>query len=221
MKGRALLLLLLWRAAWAQTGTQGATITFHFSNPALQPSAYTLEIHEDGSGRYRSEGGSPAGSAASPEAQPLDRSMTLAEPLRGQLFQLAHRNHLFATECSIKGGHVAYTGDKTFRYAGADGEGSCTFNYSRIAPLQGMAGSLMAVANTLEEGRRLESLLLHDKLGLDAEMETLSAEQADGRALDFQNIAPVLNSIAADEEVLHRTRTRAQLLLGGQTARVP
>ena len=201
---------------------QQATITFHFSNPALQPPAYTLELHEDGTGHYQSEGsGSPPAGTASLEAQPLDRAITLAEPLRTELFQLARRNHLFATECSIKGGHVAYNGDKTFRYQGPEGTGSCTFNYSRNAQLQAMAGSLISVSNTLEEGRKLELLLMHDKLGLDAEMELLATEQADGRALDFQNIAPVLTSIAGDEEVLHRTRARAQALLSDRPARTP
>ena len=218
-------LLLAVQAGSAQssgpTGTQApsqqATVTFRFSNPALQPPAYSLEIHEDGTGRYRSQGG-----GASPaEAQPLDRAVTLAEPLRTELFAFARHNHFFAVECSIKGGHVAYTGDKTFSYQGPEGAGSCTFNYSRNAQLQTMAGSLIAVATTLEEGRRLESLLTHDKLGLDAEMDLLVTEQADGRALDFQNIAPVLTSIAGDEEVLHRTRTRAQVLLSGQAARTP
>ncbi len=82
--------------------------------------------------------------------------------------------------------------------------------------MQAASGSLIAVANTLEEGRKLELLLAHDKLGLDAEMETLITEQADGRAQDFQNIAPILQAIAGNEEVLHRTRAWAQQLLSGK-----
>ncbi len=202
-------LLLGFHAQAAAAGPPAATVTFQYTNAGLDPSAYTMIIHEDGTGHYQSK----PGSAAPPDSMGLDRDVTLGEPLRMQLFAAARHNHLFAAECAAKASHVAYTGDKTFTYVGPEGTGSCTFNYARAAPLQALASSLIAVARTLEEGRRLESLLAHDKLGVDAEIEELGNEQADGRALEMQNIAPVLHAIAADEQVLHRTRMRAQALI--------
>ena len=197
-----------------------ATVSFQFDNPALQPARYSLVMAEDGAGRYRSEGGG-ASSAAAPDeaasaaaAQPLDRAITLAEPLRKQWFAAARKNRLFAVECDTKRDKIAFTGNKTLSYTGPEGAGSCTFNYARDPRLQQLADSLIAVANTLEEGRKLELLLSHDKLGLDAEVELLGAEQADGRALELENIAPVLHAIAGNVEVLHRTRSRAEALLG-------
>ncbi len=198
----------------AQSAAPAATVTFQYRNAALDPSAYTLAIHEDGTGRYQSK----PGPAAGPDSAGLDREVTLGPPLRAQMFAAARHNRLFATECTAKASHVAYTGDKTFTYQGPEGSGSCTFNYARAAQLQALASSLIAVARTLEEGRKLEGLLAHDKLGLDAEVEELSAEQADDRALELGNIAPVLHAIAADEQVLHRTRTRAQTLVDEASA---
>ena len=203
-------LLLGWNAqAAAAAGPSAATVTFQYANAGLDPSAYTLVIHEDGTGHYQSK----PGAAAPPDSSGLDRGVAIGQPLRTQIFAVARHNHLFATECAVKAGHVAYTGDKTFSYQGPEGTGSCTFNYARAAPLQALASSLIAVARTLEEGRKLESLLAHDKLGVDAEIEELGNEQADGRALEIANIAPVLRAIAADEQVLHRARTRAQALI--------
>lgn len=204
------LVLLLPLALQAGTAAApGATVTFVYTNAALDPSTFTLVTREDGKATYQSK----PGPAAGPETRGLDRDAVLGTALRAQLFAAARHDHLFATDCSLKNSHVAYTGDKTFSYQGAEGAGSCTFNYARIPALQSLASSLIAVARTMEEGRKLETLLAHDKLGVDAEMEELASEQADGRALELENIAPILHAIVADDGVLNRTRTRAQTLL--------
>ena len=204
---RLLLALLLPAAGHAQ-----ATLTFTFDNPALQPAKYTFVVREDGTGRYQSTPGSaPVEGALQPE--PLDRPITLPDPMRTRLFALARKNHLFATGCDYGNTKIAFTGKKTFAYAGPEGTGSCTFNYARNQQVGQGADDLIAVATTLEEGRKLQLLLQHDKLGLNAEMEILSDEQASGRAQALANIAPVLRAIAADPDVLNHTRTRAEALL--------
>lgn len=194
----------------AQSGAPAA-VTFSFSNPGLQPPEYSLLIHADGAAHYRSVG-SATGSAAGPEGSEFERELRVDDALRGRLFSLARKRHWFATACESKH-KVAFTGTKTLSYAGPEGQGSCTFNYADDAGLNGVAGDLISVATTLEEGRKLELLLAHDRLGLDAEVESLAGEQAGGRALDLENIAPVLQAIAADEAVLTHTRTRAAALL--------
>ena len=192
-------LLLLCAGARAQT----ATVTFTFDNPALVPPHYSITMHEDGSAEY---------SQAATESTPaVTRPMTVNDGLRKQVFASARKNR-FTKPCDMKQ-KTAFTGTKTLAYAGPGGPGSCTFNYSSDAQIEAEAGQLIAVANTLEEGRKLESLLLHDKLGLDAEMAILTDEHADGRALDMENIAPVLHAVSGDEEVLNRPRMRAEALL--------
>ncbi len=195
-------LLFFCNHAFAQT----ATVTFTFDNPALVPPHYSITMHEDGSAEYSQP--------ATGGTAPLTRPMTVNDPIRKQVFAMARKNH-FTKPCDMKQ-KTAFTGTKTLAYAGPDGAGSCTFNYSGDGQIEAAAGQLIAVANTLDEGRKLESLLVHDKLGLDAEMEILAGEQADDRALDLENIAPVLRAISSDEEVLNRPRMRAEALLKGQ-----
>jgi len=194
--------LLLCAGAFAQT----ATVTFTFDNPALVPPHYSITMHEDGSAEYSQP--------ATEGAAALTRPMMVSEEIRKQVFATARKNH-FTKPCDMKQ-KTAFTGNKTLSYAGPDGSGSCTFNYSGDGRIEEVAGQLIATANTLDEGRKLESLLAHDKLGLDAEMEILAGEHADGRALELENIAPVLRAISGDEEVLNRPRMRADALLKGQ-----
>jgi hypothetical protein len=200
-----------------------ATIVFQFENPQLQPASYSIEIREDGSGRYKSNPAPPAAASADPAAasdpqdviapQSQDREIRIEEPLRAQLFAAARSHQFFAMACEAPKIHVAFTGKKTLSYSGPDGHGSCTYNYSRDAELNRIADELVAVAFTLEEGQRLAVEHGHSRLALDAEMETLEDAARNNRALEIQNIAPELKSIADDESVLLRARKRANALL--------
>ncbi len=208
----------------AQTSAPAAatpTIVFQFENPQLQPASYSIEIHADGSGRYQSAPASPApgvpisaDTAADIAPTPIDRAITIGQPLRSQLFSAARGHHFFATACEAAKMHVAFTGKKTLSYSGPDGQGACTFNYSKDDQLNRLADQLEAVAFTLEEGQKLAQQHEHSRLALDAEMETLAESSKAGRALEIQNIAPQLQSIADDEQVLDRARKRARALLG-------
>ena len=185
-----------------------AGIRFTFENPRLEPAAYSLQIYEDGSGSYTTSIGS-GGSEAEPEV----RAIRIHEPLRSKLFQAARSDHFFAIECEAPHSRVAFTGKKTLAYTGPDGAGSCTFNYSREQSVNQIASDLIGVAYTLEEGDRLKSEQLHDRLSLDAELESLTDAAQEHRALELGNIAPELESIANDEAVLERARTRARSLV--------
>ena len=217
MTGRPALLALVLTALFLPAGptagsafaqaVPGGTITFAFANPALQPPQYSLEIHEDGTARYQAEDGN----ASPPE---FDRELRIDEGLRARLWATARKEKWFGVPCESKhGAKVAFTGNKTFRYAGPEGQGSCTFNYAQDPQLEQLGNDLIAVAATLEEGRKLETLLQHDKLGLDAAVENLQTQSAGGRALDIGNIAPVLQAIADSDGVMTHTRARASALL--------
>ncbi len=205
--------LLLGVLLWPSLAlAQNAAITFTFDNPALQPAHYVMTIPEKGAGHFTSEPGSaPVQGGAQPE--PQDREITFPEEQRVKLFTLARKNKLFAVECGNQHGNLAFTGNKTLAYKGPEGTGACTFNYARDQKIGQAADALIAVASTLEEGRKLEVLLAHDKLGLNDEVDILAGEQASGRALALGNIAPVLRAIVADPDVLNHTRTRVEALL--------
>jgi hypothetical protein len=76
-----------------------------------------------------------------------------------------------------------------------------------------LGSSFIAIAYTLDGGRRLEFLHRYDRLGLDAEMTSLAREAEAGRALELGTISQTLTVIADDMAVMQRVRLRAVKLL--------
>ena len=108
---------------------------------------------------------------------------------------------------------VAFQGWKKLSYAGPEGHGSCTFNYSKDKEIQALGDQLSGVAETLLAGARLESLWQHDPLGLDKEMEYLQEAAKDGRVQQIVAIKQILVKLEEDPGVLDRVRKRARLML--------
>ena len=61
-----------------------------------------------------------------------------------------------------------------------------------------------AVAVTILEGARLEMLLEHDRLGLDAEMEFLTEAVDNGQAQQICVIQDILERLTQDQSVLEK-----------------
>ncbi|MGC9222759.1 MAG: hypothetical protein ACP5E2_02480 [Terracidiphilus sp.] len=142
-----------------------------YSNPGLSPSQWTLTLRPDGSGHFRSAMGKPPDNGAETMAQPaVDRDIQLSVAYAGRVFEVAGRHQWFNEPCEshLK---VAFQGWKTLSYSGPQGNGSCTFNYSKDKEIEALGNSLEGVAETILTGARLELLLVHDPLGLDAEMQ--------------------------------------------------
>ena len=184
-----------------------------FSDPGLSPSQWTLTLRPDGTGHFRSQAGKPPGDATQeivPSA--VDREIQGSAAYARRVFAAAARHRWFneACESHLK---VAFQGWKTLTYTGPQGQGSCTFNYSKDKEIQDLGDSLEAVAETILEGARMELLLQHDRLGLDAEMEFLVEAVGDGRAQQVCVIREILGRLAQDDTVLERVRKRARMLL--------
>jgi hypothetical protein len=184
-----------------------------FSDPGLSPSQWTLTLRPDGTGHFRSQMGKPAadgGQTLIPHA--VDRDIRVSAAYAARVFEAAGRHRWFNEPCEshLK---VAFQGWKTLSYTGPQGQGSCTFNYSKDKEIQELGDSLEAIAETVLEGARLEMLLQHDKLGLDAEMEFLTEAAGDGRAQQICVIRSTLERLVQDDAVLERVRRRARMLL--------
>ena len=89
----------------------------------------------------------------------------------------------------------------------------CVFEYSDDESLTAAVAAFEAIAETLQCGSRLQHELRFDRLGLDAEIDSLIAENKNARAIELQNIAPVLQSIVDDDRVMERVRRKAARLL--------
>jgi hypothetical protein len=192
--------------------TKGPVIRVDFSNPELNPGEWTLTLHPDGSGHFSSQMGAASGAENEIEAPNVNRDVQLTPAFAGHVFDEAQHHNWFNEGCEshLK---VAFQGWKTLAYQGPQGSGTCTFNFSKDKDIQALGDSLEAVAETILEGARLETLLEHDRLGLDKEMEFLVDAADNGRAQQICTIRGILVRLAEDDEVLERVRKRARLLL--------
>jgi hypothetical protein len=199
------------------TPAAGPVIQVDYSNPGLSSSQWTLVLHPDGSGHFRSHTGNfPNQVSQEIDTPAIDRDIQLGVDFAGSVFAAAERHQWFNESCEshLK---VAFQGEKTLSYSGPGGKGSCTFNYSKDKEIQALGDSFVAVAETIFDGARLELLLQHDRLGLDAEIQYLAAAVSEGRAKQLCAIRPILDRLAQDPSVLERVRKRARVLLAQAT----
>jgi hypothetical protein len=185
-------------------------ILFSVVNPQFEPSLYSLEIRQDGTGEYKASYTASGGDTA---AAPVDRAIRVHDPILAEIFATARQYHYFAVDCQNSHRRVTFSGKKTLSYTGPDGSGSCTFNYSQNKEINRVALSLMAVGYTLAIGSELASEHRYDRLALDGELGALQQAVDEKRALEIENIAPQLESIAKDDAVMNRARERARKLL--------
>jgi len=185
-------------------------VEFSVANPKVEPAQYSLIIRQDGTGVYKATY-TPSGDDSA--AAPVDRSITVHDPVLSEIFAAAHKHRFFGINCEDHHSKVAFTGTKTLAYSGPDGSGSCTFNYSRKKQINDIAAKLMAIETTLAIGSELAKEHRYDMLSLDSELASLQEAVSNKQALEIQNIAPVLESIASDGAVMNSARARAEALL--------
>lgn len=192
---------------------QAPVFKIDFTNPQLMPSHWQIQLNPDGKGQFDADGlGSTGGESKQIEAGDVHRTIQLSPAFTEQVFATARRKKLFAIQCDSRM-KVAFQGTKRLSYSGPEGNGECEFNYSKDRDIQSLGDSLMAVETTLLFGARLEKLLVHDRLGVDREMENLVTASKEGMALELGAIRETLSKIASDEQVLERARKKARLLL--------
>jgi hypothetical protein len=202
--------------ATAPTTKTSAEVSFQFDRTGLSVPHFNLRVWEDGTGTYQADQVEiPATGTATrgQVAQHIDRPIKLTHETVAKIFKSAHSLNFFNIECASKAKNIADTGKKTLSYTGADGSGSCTYNYSENKAVDSLTDTFLAIAYTIDEGRRLEFLHRYDRLGLDAEMISFGQELEAGRAMELGTISPALAAIADDSAVIQRVRLRAAKML--------
>lgn len=193
-----------------------AEVSFQYERPGMPVPRFMLRVREDGTGSYQAEeaqGPLDGGTVRYAAGKQIDRTLKLTPATVAKVFKAARSLKYFEVDCASKAKNIADTGKKTLSYTGADGAGSCVYNYSENKEVAMLTKTFISIADTLDEGRRLEYLHRYDRLGLDAETIALTQAAAEGRATEFGTIAPVLTSIAADPAVMERVRLRVAKLL--------
>jgi hypothetical protein len=193
-----------------------AEVSFQFDRTGLPVPRFTLRLREDGTGSYQADQMEIAATGTSMRgqaAQHIDRPINLSKGTVTKIFKEARTLNNFNVECASKAKNIADTGKKTLSYTGADGSGSCTYNYSENKTVDTLTNTFLSIAYTLDEGRRLEFLHRYDRLGLDAEMISFAQELEAGRALELGTISLMLAAIADDTALIQRVRLKAQKML--------
>ena len=168
---------------------------------------WKVRLEADGAGTYSESG------TATSATMPLTVSVVTLERVR----QGEHAAR--SGKCETKAKNIAQTGEKTIRFEEAGKVAECTFNYSDDQGLTGALAAFQAVAETMQFGERLQHDQRYDRLGLDAEIDSLLEAKQGGRAIEIENIAPVLQALVEDDHVIDRVRRKAARLL--QDAGVP
>ena len=160
---------------------------------------WTVHLDPKGAGNYSEDG--QAGQ------QPLTISDATLQRIR-----LGERRAK-SGRCETHQKNIARTGEKTIRYISADRTDGCTFNFSDDNGLMDAAGAFEAIAETMQAGERLQHDQRFDRLSLDADMDTLLTGIKNGAAIELNNIAPVLQSLADDDHIIDRVRRKSARLL--------
>ena len=196
--------------------TSQPTVTYHFDRTGLPVPRFTLVVHEDGSGTYHAEEverRSADSVVQQVSLKEIDRPLTVSTETVTKIFATARALDHFNVFCGTKAKNIADTGKKTLTYAGPDGTGSCQYNYSDDKSVTALTEIFYAIAYTMDVGRRLDFERRFDRLGLDAELLSLEKSVTDKNAMELGTIAPTLQRIAGDNEVMQRVRIRATKLL--------
>jgi hypothetical protein len=194
--------------------TGQAEISFQYERTGLTIPHFVIQIREDGTGSYQADEVSQTKASMQQSAgRHIDRTITLTPAMTTKIFKTARELDLFNIACASSMKNIADTGTKTLRYEGADGKGSCVYNYSENKNITMLTDVFVAIAFTLDEGRKLDFLHRFDRLGLDAEMASLTHEVQQGRALELGTISSTLTAIASDPALIQRVRLQAAKML--------
>jgi hypothetical protein len=213
LRNIALALLPLLLSTTPLKSQTGAQLRFTYENAKLEPHKYVLAVGEDGSGNYHSEGSVSSIDGQNMSSGSLDRPIHVSKALRESMFAAARKSKFFAKACEDGGKNIAFQGTKTLEYTGPDGQGSCIYNWSKDSQIGKLTDQFQAIAAALDEGSKLQRQYDHGRLSLDSEMEILDQMVRDKRAIEIENIAPLLQTLAGDEAVLQRVQRRAKTLL--------
>jgi len=166
---------------------------------------YIVSLDDQGVGRYI-EFAPDSGPAERP-GEPITVGPATLQILRNA------RSSVAPDRCQSRRKGIASIGRMTLTIYANDETVQCVFEYSDEESLNAAAAAFESIAETMRYGERLQHELRYDRLGLDAEIDSLISESKDGRVIEVQNIASVLQSIVDDDRVMERVRRKAARLL--------
>ena len=186
--------LLALAPAYAQT------IFFSKSFPGSTPAYFSIEIEQSGKAVYR-------------EAPDDDRPLRFELPPADAkaIFALAEKLQFFARplESNLK---VANMGMKTLRYENASVRSEAKFNYSEDPDARALSDWFEKISETEQHLSALERAARFDRLGVNKALLQLEASWDRRRIVAPEQLLPILDKIAAQQNYLHIAQARAASL---------
>ena len=176
------------------------------SGPGRGPS-YTIDVSESGVGKYWE---TAEANAADAPAKPVVK-LTISATTIAQIF--AAGPAISTKQCETRVKNIAQTGKKKLTYVADAGAAECAYNYSDDEKVNAATSAFQAIAATIQTGAKLKHDHRFDHLGLDADLDSLLVQAKEHYSIELQNIAPVLQSIVDDDEIMAPSRRKAKMLL--------
>lgn len=211
--------LLLFVFAFPVAALQPTTV----SSPAAQASVrfsfdwlqgdpwqkYTIDVQSDGKAQFD---GTPHPDETN-DTEAYQQNFTMSEANRRKIFELAQKLNYFRGDFDSHMKHIANTGSKTLQYRSAQMNGAATYNWSKDPNLRELTRLFQGIAMTIDYGRKLAFQYRFDKLGIDQRMKELEDLEANHNLEELQIIAPILQKIVGDPNIMNISRRSAQRLL--------
>lgn len=191
-----------------QKFTPEPIVSFSLELPGAVPPYYSISVEATGRAAYRA---SPV--PGNMEGDPYILKFVISQAARTRIFELAKKLHYFKGDFAYHKGRLANTGIKTLYFTDEKTNNSTTYNYSANPAVQDLTHLFQNISATLEFGRRLQYYYDHQKLGLDDELKRMDQMAQDGELDELQAVAPILQKIAADPEVMRIDQAHARHLL--------
>jgi len=188
------------------------TVTFTFDWPSIEPHRYIISVDSSGDAAYQSWMAQPT-AQQSIAGEPYMLKFTVSAATRDRIFALVPQLHYFNGDFEYRKHRIAFTGDKTLAYADPDKRYETRYNWSENPDISELTALFQGISTTIESGRRLTRLRRFDRLGLDEELKNLESAAAGRRATELQIIAPILEQVAEDPDVMNIARQRARRIL--------
>lgn len=187
-------------------------VTFTQAFPRATPAYFSLRIDSAGHAAYESR--REEGEPGQPElGQPSRVEFVVSEATARRVLDLAQSLNYFQGDWDFKKHRIADTGRKTLIYSDSSRNHQTTYNWSENAAIQELTDIFQGISNTEEAAIELERLHRYDRLGLNHQLERMEEMAKGGWLRELQVIAPLLEKLANDREIMHIARQRAQHLL--------
>ncbi len=209
------LFLFVFCAQWllaqsAPAPTALPRIHYTFDHPDLPVTHFELEIAGDGHAHYESR---IKGAEKGTTDDGITRDFVLPAASVTRIFDLVKAANRLQGDFDFTKHRIAFTGNKTITYTDAQGSNTAKFVWSENEAVTKLSVLLQGISATLEEEPVLQRLRRYDPLGLNAELAKMERSADTGYLRELDLIAPVLQELANDGNVMSPARKRAARLL--------